>query len=141
MKYFICILLWHASNSWTDVLRYTTASKPILLLLLIEHYGFRGTSNLWFKNYLKGRKQYTSIRGVDSSLKEISCGVTQGSILGPILFLILINDLPKASKFFTILFADDTTLQLSSKSLHDLNDLANFELSKIEDWFTANKLT
>ena len=102
---------------------------------------YRGTSNLWFKNYLKGRKQFTSIRGVDSSLKEISCGVPQGSILGPILFLILINDLPKASKFFTILFADDTTLQLSSKSLHDLYDLANFELSKIEDWFKANKLT
>ena len=67
--------------------------------------------------------------------------ITQGSILGPILFLILINDLPKASTIFTILFADDTTLQLSSKSLHDLYDLANFELSKIEDWFKANKLT
>jgi len=75
------------------------------------------TSNLWFKNYLNGRKQFTSIRDVDSSLKEISCGVPQGSILGPILFLILINDLPKASKFSTILFADYTTLQLSSKSL------------------------
>ena len=88
-----------------------------ILLSKLEHYGFRGTSNLWFKNYLNGRKQFTSIRGADSSLKEISCGVPQGSILGPILFLILINDLPKASKFFTILFADDTTLQLSSKSL------------------------
>ena len=75
------------------------------------------TSKLWFKNYLNGRKQFTSIRDVDSSLKEISCGVPQGSILGPILFLILINDLPKASKFSTILFADYTTLQLSSKSL------------------------
>ena len=57
------------------------------------------------------------------------------------IFLILINDLPKASKFFTILIADDTTLQLSLKSLHDLYDSANFELSKIEDWFKANKLT
>ena len=74
------------------------------------------------------------MRGVDTSLKEISCGEQQGSILGPIL-IILINDLPKTSKFFTILFVDDTTLQLSSKSLHNLHDLANFELSKIEDWF------
>ena len=79
--------------------------------------------------------------GEISLLKEISYGVQQGSILGPILFLILINNPPKASKFFTILFADDTTLQLSSKSLHELYDLANFELSKIEDWFKANKLT
>ena len=112
-----------------------------ILLSKLEHYGFRGTSNLWFKNYINGRKQFTLIRGVDSSLKEISCGVPQGSIIGPILFLILINDLPKASTLFTILFADDTTLQLSSKNLHDLYNLANFELSKIEDWFKANKLT
>jgi len=84
----------------------------------LEHYGFRGTSNLWFKN----------------------CGEQQESILGPIL-IILVNDLPKTSKFFTILFVDDTTLQLSSESLHDLHDLANFELSKLEDWFKANKLT
>ena len=71
---------------------------------------FVGLLTYGFKNYLNGRKQFTSIRGVDSSLKEISCGVPQGSILGPILFLILINDLPKASTFFTILFADDTAL-------------------------------
>ena len=68
----------------------------------LDHYGFRGTSNSWFENYLKGRKQFTSIRGVNSSLEEISCGVPQGSILGPILFLLLINELPNASKFFTI---------------------------------------
>ena len=111
-----------------------------LLLSKLENYGFRGTSNLWFKNYLNGRKQFTS-------LEEISCGVPQGSILEPILFLILINDLPKASTIFTILFAVDTTLLLSSKNLHDLNGLANlynlakFELLKKEDWFKANKLT
>ena len=109
-----------------------------ILLSKLEHFGFRGTSNLQYKNFLNGRKQFTSIRVVDSLLKEIFCGVPQGQILGPILFLILINDLPKASTFFTILFADDTTLQLSSKSLHDLYDQANFELSKIEDWFKAN---
>ena len=81
---------------------------------------FEGLLTYGFKNYLNGRKQFTSIRGVDSSLKEISCGAPQGSILGPILFLILINDLPKESTFFTILFADDTALQLFLKNLHKL---------------------
>ena len=112
-----------------------------ILLNKLEHYGFRGVSNSWFGNYLNGRKQYTSISGVNSSLKDITCGVPQGSILGPILFLILINDLPNASTFFTILFADDTTLQLSSYNLQSLYELANSELSKIADWFKANKLT
>ena len=84
-----------------------------ILLSKLEHYRFRGTSNLRLKNFLNGRKQFTSIRGVDSSLKEISCGVPQWLILGTILFLILTNDLPKASNFFTILFADDTTLRIS----------------------------
>ena len=71
-----------------------------ILLKKLDHYGFRGTSNSWFENYLKGRKQFTSIRGVNSSLEEISCGVPQGSILGPILFILLINDLPNASVVF-----------------------------------------
>jgi hypothetical protein len=57
-----------------------------ILLSKLEHYGFRGTSNLWFKNYLNGRKQFTLIRGVDSSLKEISCGEPLGLILGPFYF-------------------------------------------------------
>jgi len=61
---------------------------------------------------------------VNSSLEDILCGVPQGSILGPILFLILINDLPNALKLFTILFADDTTLQYSSENLKSLYDFA-----------------
>jgi len=61
----------------------------------MEHYVFFGIYNLWFKNYLNGRKQFTPIRGVGSSRIEVSCGVPKGSILGPILFLILINDLLK----------------------------------------------
>ena len=112
-----------------------------ILLSKLAHYGFRGVSNNWFSNYLTGRKQFTSIRGVNSSLIDLSCGVPQGSILGPILFLILINDLPNASAFFTLLFADDTTLQLSSNNLHLLYDKANMELTNIADWFKANKLT
>jgi len=112
-----------------------------ILLQKLSHYGFRGVSNTWFKNYLIGRKQFTSIEGENSSLLEITCGVPQGSILGPLLFLILINDLPNASKFFTILFADDTTLQLSSDNLENLYSSANMEMKNLSDWFKANKLT
>ena len=112
-----------------------------ILLHKLHHYGFRGLSNLWFRNYLTGRMQSTCVRGINSSLQQLYCGVPQGSILGPILFIILINDLPNASNFFSLLYADDTTLQKTSNDLNVLFNSANVELSKIADWFKANKLT
>ena len=112
-----------------------------ILLYKLNHYGFRGISNQWFRSYLTGRKQFTTVRGVNSSLKELMCGVPQGSILGPLLFILLINDLPNATDFFSILYADDTTLQKSSNNLIDLYSSANNELIKLADWFKANKLT
>ena len=113
----------------------------MISIYYFKSYGFRGIFNRWFENYLKGRNQFTSIKDVNSSLEDILCGVPQGSILGPILFLNLMNDLSNASKLFTKLFADDTTLQYSSENLKSLYDFANFELSKIADWFKENKLT
>ena len=119
---------------------FDTCSIDILLYKL-SSYGFRGASNEWFRSYLTGRKQYTSIRGVNSSMKDIQCWVPQGSILGPLLFILLINDLPNASSFFKILYADDTTLEMSGSNLVDLYEEANIELEKLADWFRANKLT
>ena len=107
----------------------------------MEHYGFRGTSKLWFQNYLNDRVQYVTINGVDSSLKKMTCGVPQGSVLGPLLFLLYINDLPNATQFLSLLFADDTTFQMSSNNLPHLFSVANTELSKAAVWFQANKLT
>ena len=120
---------------------FDTCDKNILLSKL-NHYGFRGIVNCWFHSYLSNRQQYTSINGTSSSLKELTCGVPQGSILGPILFLILINDLGNSSKLlFVLLFADDTTLQMSSSNLYELYNTANRELRIVSEWFKANKLT
>ena len=95
-----------------------------ILLLKLEHYGIRDVTYSWFKSYLSDRKQYTSLNGVDSDIKNISCGVPQGSVLGPLLFLLYINDLPNISsklKFF--LFADDTNIYFECKDLKNLEKL------------------
>ena len=76
-----------------------------------------------------------------SSPQTIKCGVSQGSILGPLLFSICINDLPKASHFKTRLYADDTVLILSEKELDTLNKNVNKELIKVENWLNKNKLS
>ena len=104
-------------------------------------YGVRESANLWFENYLSDRKQFVTINGNESGKKKMICGVPQGSVLGPLLFLIFINDLPNATKFLTLLFADDTTFQLSDPDLNNLFDNANYELEKAAVWFKSNKLT
>ena len=70
-----------------------------ILLSKLEYYGIRDISNNWFKSYLSVRKQFVSINGYDSGLAEINCGVPQGSVLGPLLFLLYINDFNQAIKF------------------------------------------
>ena len=112
-----------------------------ILLEKLKRYGVRETANLWFQNYLSDREQFVSINGIESEKVKILCGVPQGSVLGPLLFLLFINDLPKATEFFTLLFADDTTFQISNTNVKTLFEDANFELNKANEWFKANKLT
>lgn len=112
-----------------------------ILLRKLHHYGFRGMSYLWFENYLRGRVQFVQIEDVASEKRQIECGVPQGSVLGPLLFLLYINDLHLSTNLFTILFADDTTFQHTSLNLNDLFDTVNTELEKIRIWFQSNKLT
>ena len=113
-----------------------------ILITKMEHYGIRGTALEWFKSYLTNRKQYVYINGETSQLKDITCGVPQGSVLGPLLFLIYINDLPNISdvlKFF--LFADDTNIYYEAESPEKLELVINKELKKLQAWLVVNRLS
>ena len=112
-----------------------------ILLDKLCYYGVRGVALNWFRSYLIGRKQFVMVDGVSSDFKELRCGVPQGSVLGPLLFLIYVNDIISSSKLFRFsLFADDTVTVLSHKNVHTLISLVNPEISKIVSWFQNNKL-
>ena len=112
-----------------------------ILLLKLNHYEIRGVSNDWFKSYLSNRNQYVSINGYDSGLAAVNCGVPEGSVLGPLLFLLYINDLNRAIKFCKVHhFADDTYLSCPSNSIKKLNKLVNW-LNANEISVTVNKKT
>ena len=107
----------------------------------LEYYGITGKENDLLRSYLNGRSQYVEINGHKSSNLQISTGIPQGSVLGPLLFLIYINDLPNASNIFDILmYAHDTTL-FCDKTDTITVDVINEGLSKICDWLSANKLS
>ena len=113
-----------------------------ILLRKLEHYGIRGVCNSWFKSYLSNRSQFVSVSGFDSSPLPIIHGVPQGSVLGPLLFLIYINDLHSAIKSCLVHhFADDTNLLLFDKSLKSLQKKINIDLKLLCHWLNANKIS
>jgi hypothetical protein len=120
-----------------------------ILLSKLQHYGVVDTELKWFSSYLLNRVQYVEINGETSEMCSIQTGVSRGSILGPLLFLIYINDLYMSSKFASIMFADDTNLLSSfcdfkineSENMSTLNERINAELSKVYDWLCVNKLS
>ena len=103
-----------------------------ILVSKLEFYGVRGQALEWFRDYLFNRSQHTVIADASSSRRAITCGVPQGSILGPLLFLIYINDLHFSFSFFSfLLFADDTTIIYSNTSQHSLVRTLNIKLANV----------
>ena len=105
-------------------------------------YGIRGNALKWFQSYLTDRQQCTEIGNTQSNLEYIKCGVPQGSILGPLLFLLYINDIVLSSNIFKFtLFADDTSLFYSHKDVNEAAVTMTQELTNISEWLAANKLS
>ena len=113
-----------------------------ILLRKLDHYGFRGTINIWFSSYLQGRTQTTQIGPHISERLDSTCRVPQGSVLGPLLFLLYMNDIQESSdKLSFYLFVDDTNILFANKNLKSFEFDVNHKLNKVYDWLIANKLT
>ena len=113
-----------------------------ILIKKLFNYGIRGISLSWFQNYLNDRSQYVTLNDITSSILPVLYGIPQGSILGPILFLLYVNDLPNVDKLVEfVLYADDTTILISSNSLNDLFINSNSILAKVAEWFACNRLS
>ena len=113
-----------------------------ILLAKLDHYGIHGTENAWFKSYLSGRTQFVKISNSQSSSKSIRHGVPQGSVLGPLLFLVYINDLHKCIRTSeTYHFADDTHLLNFAETVWSLCGRVNADLRVLVSWLKSNKIS
>jgi retron-type reverse transcriptase len=134
-------------NIFMDLSKAFDTIDHSILLDKLYHYGIRNTALDLFKSYLSNRKQYTDIDGTKSTLNTITTGVPQGSILGPLLFIIYMNDITYSSdRFKFILYADDTTLSASVEDFEqgpnvNINRKINVELQLVSDWLKVNKLS
>ena len=130
-----CGIFLHLSKAF-DTVNHDT------LLYKLDHYGIRGPANNLLKSYLSNRKQFVKIGKHKSKLKEITCGVPQGSVLGPLLFILYINDLHKAcTTGNTRIFADDTNIFFKCKDIKEITTIGSQLMTQLQNWFKANKLT
>ena len=113
-----------------------------ILMKKLYSYGIRGISHDLIKSYISNRKQFVNYNGCSSTMKNINCGVPQGSILGPLLFILYINDISNVShKVLPILYADDSNLFVKGNNIDEMISMLNAELSKIYEWLNVNRLS
>lgn len=113
-----------------------------ILLSKLDFYGVRGTALDWFRSFLADRSQFVSVSGIRSKVKHMPHGVPQGSVLGPLLFLLYVNDLHLAIPYSLVtLFADDTMLFLRNATLKTISKRANIDLKLLIHWLNANKIS
>ena len=141
------MIRWILAKQWfhffLDFSKAFDCVNHVVLLRKLEACGVRGLANNWFCSYLNNRSQYVEIKNEVSSSKLIEYGVPQGSTLGPLLFLIFINDFPSCSNFFKFtLFADDSTLSCSFD--HSNTSLMKIELERqllpVLQWLSHNRI-
>ena len=113
-----------------------------ILLDKLEYYGIRGIAHKRFSSYLSNRTQFVSLGQIESGPQQILCGVPQGSVLGPLLFLLYVNDLHKCPNLLDFhLFADDNNILLQDQNLKSLELKLNEELDKVNQWLQSNRLS
>lgn len=112
-----------------------------ILLNKLDRYGFRGPASSFFRSYLTSCKQFVDVLGEKSTMKDVKSGVPQGSVLGPILFSLFVNDYATSlTHAKAILYADDTALLISCNSVAEAQTLASEDLARTLRWFNTNKL-
>ena len=133
---------YHTIGVFLDLSKAFDTIDHNILLHKLYHYGIRGRALEWFKSYLTNRKQFVTINGQSSVMQDVICGVPQGSLLGPLLFVLYINDIQNTSNTLSfLLFADDSNVFLSHPDPDTLVNIFNTELDKLLQWIRANKLS
>ena len=132
----------HTIGVFMDLSKAFDTIDHSILLYKLKFYGVRGTALHWFEDYLSNRKQFVFFQSKNSHISNINCGVPQGSILGPLLFLIYVNDIIHSSPVLSFtLFADDTNVLCTDTNPNTLEATLNNELINISQWFKCNKLS
>lgn len=131
----------HTMSIFCDLSKAFDVINTDILLNKLNFYGIRGTINKWFSSYLSNRNQYVQIDDKKSDVQQIVCGVPQGSILGPLLYLIYVNDISMSTNAHILSFADDTSMYISDHNINRLYEKANYAMNCLYEWFCANRLS